>query len=177
VAVLRYRTSADIPFDIAELNEALSAWQQVYNTVRPHQALNYLTPLQFWRILQNLPERRLGVTNVVDYYNRLTNPIEVTIIRSSHLRTESLPCGGTLYLGESVQNFPSPSLLPEDIALALPRCILVCCLMSCSSPLNNIYFEVTISLSVTIIMRRFEGLTLETVSIYNRQRRRKCMFT
>jgi transposase InsO family protein len=34
-------------FDIAELRAQLLDWEQTYNTVRPHQALTYLTPLQF----------------------------------------------------------------------------------------------------------------------------------
>ena len=32
---------------IAELNHELQAWEQTYNTVRPHQSLGYLTPQQF----------------------------------------------------------------------------------------------------------------------------------
>ena len=39
----------DTTFDIAELNQALLKWEQVYNTVRPHQALGYLTPEEFLR--------------------------------------------------------------------------------------------------------------------------------
>ena len=34
-------------FDIAELRGELLEWEQVYNTLRPHQALGYLTPLKF----------------------------------------------------------------------------------------------------------------------------------
>jgi len=34
-------------FDISELNQALLKWEEVYNTVRPHQALGYLTPQEF----------------------------------------------------------------------------------------------------------------------------------
>jgi transposase InsO family protein len=34
-------------FDIPELREELLEWEQVYNTVRPHQALGYITPLKF----------------------------------------------------------------------------------------------------------------------------------
>ena len=34
-------------FDLSELSEELSEWEQVYNTVRPHQALGYLTSLKF----------------------------------------------------------------------------------------------------------------------------------
>jgi putative transposase len=32
---------------IAELNRELEAWERTYNTVRPHQALGYLTPQEF----------------------------------------------------------------------------------------------------------------------------------
>lgn len=41
------------------LNRELRAWEQVYNTVRPHQALGYLTPQQFlalWQSQQKEPK-------------------------------------------------------------------------------------------------------------------------
>ncbi len=41
----------DADFDIHSLNPALRQWEQTYNTIRPHQALKYLTPHQF--LLQN----------------------------------------------------------------------------------------------------------------------------
>jgi len=34
-------------FDIAELARALLEWEKIYDTVRPHQALGYMTPLKF----------------------------------------------------------------------------------------------------------------------------------
>jgi len=34
-------------FDITELSSKLLEWERIYDTVRPHQALDYLTPLQF----------------------------------------------------------------------------------------------------------------------------------
>jgi transposase InsO family protein len=37
----------DTNFEIAELNRALLRWEKVYNTIRPHQSLGYLTPQQF----------------------------------------------------------------------------------------------------------------------------------
>ncbi len=37
----------DFPLQMPALNQELLAWEQVYNTVRPHQALGYLTPQQF----------------------------------------------------------------------------------------------------------------------------------
>ena len=37
----------DASFELPELNQALLKWEKVYNTIRPHQALEYLTPLEF----------------------------------------------------------------------------------------------------------------------------------
>jgi len=37
----------DSSFDLAELRQQLLEWERIYNTVRPHQALDYLTPFQF----------------------------------------------------------------------------------------------------------------------------------
>ena len=37
----------DTSFEIEELNQALLQWEKVYNTIRPHQALGYLTPEEF----------------------------------------------------------------------------------------------------------------------------------
>jgi len=34
-------------FDLSELREELLAWERVYNSVRPHQVLDYLIPLKF----------------------------------------------------------------------------------------------------------------------------------
>lgn len=43
---------ADLEWTVTALNKELIVWEAVYNTVRPHQALGYLTPQQFiehWR--------------------------------------------------------------------------------------------------------------------------------
>ena len=37
----------DLPDTIPELNRLLQHWERVYNTIRPHQALAYLTPAAF----------------------------------------------------------------------------------------------------------------------------------
>ena len=37
----------DSSFDLSELRKELLEWEEVYNTLRPHQALGYLTPLKF----------------------------------------------------------------------------------------------------------------------------------
>ncbi len=48
------------PFTVAAMGAALREWEHVYNTVRPHQALGYLTPLQFWEAYQRDPEAALA---------------------------------------------------------------------------------------------------------------------
>jgi len=37
----------EVPWNVIELNPELRRWEDIYNCVRPHQALNYKTPLQF----------------------------------------------------------------------------------------------------------------------------------
>ncbi len=37
----------DFSVEVAALNQELLAWERTYNTIRPHQALGYLTPRQF----------------------------------------------------------------------------------------------------------------------------------
>lgn len=37
----------DCSFELAELREKLIEWEHIYNTVRPHQTLEYLTPRKF----------------------------------------------------------------------------------------------------------------------------------
>ncbi len=48
----------DNTFDLAELRNELLQWEHIYNTVRPHQALSYLTPSQF---LQQKERRRVSL--------------------------------------------------------------------------------------------------------------------
>ena len=46
-------------FDLSELRDELLEWERVYNTVRPHQALGYMTPLKFLeQRKKNIRERR-----------------------------------------------------------------------------------------------------------------------
>ena len=48
--------------DILSLNRALRAWERVYNTVRPHQSLGYLTPRQF--LLQHTQREEARVSGM-----------------------------------------------------------------------------------------------------------------
>jgi putative transposase len=48
------------PPQLAVLSPALQEWERVYNTVRPHQALGYPTPQQFWEAYQQDPTAALA---------------------------------------------------------------------------------------------------------------------
>jgi len=45
----------DGDFEIAPLNQALLQWEYVYNNIRPHQALGYLTPFEYLNAGLHLP--------------------------------------------------------------------------------------------------------------------------
>ncbi|MCL5671150.1 MAG: transposase [Acidobacteria bacterium] len=58
-------------FPHALLNRELQDWEQTYNTVRRHQALGYLTPLEFLAL--SSPQRKNpSVTNPLDEFSKLT---------------------------------------------------------------------------------------------------------
>lgn len=42
-----YEITPDACSSFSQLNQQLQRWEHIYNTVRPHQALGYLTPQQF----------------------------------------------------------------------------------------------------------------------------------
>jgi putative transposase len=48
----------DSKFEIMELNDALLKWEMIYNTVRPHQSLQYLTPKEYLEQNISLEKRR-----------------------------------------------------------------------------------------------------------------------
>ncbi len=58
----------DSDFTIAGLRDKLLEGEGIYNTVRPHQALGYLTPRQFLHYYTQTRERRQSVTNLLDEY-------------------------------------------------------------------------------------------------------------
>lgn len=53
----------DLPDTLGALNRALRGWERVYNTVRPHQALGYRTPLEY--LLCHYPDRRKEVVSTI----------------------------------------------------------------------------------------------------------------
>jgi len=62
--------------ELVPLRAALAAWEVCYNTVRPHQALGYLTPAEWLDRHGIWP----GVTDVLDQFRRLTRPFDRAIV-------------------------------------------------------------------------------------------------
>ena len=60
----------DGDLDLPTVQPALRAWEQVYNTVRPHQALGYRTPLQFLAQWQQ-QRKEQSVTHHLNEYKQL----------------------------------------------------------------------------------------------------------
>ena len=56
----------DFSLEVAPLNRELLAWERIYNTVRPHQALGYLTPWAFWQrwLLDHPPDKENGTAGL-----------------------------------------------------------------------------------------------------------------
>ena len=61
----------DGDLEIVSLNQSLRAWERTYNTIRPHQALGYLTPQQFVTQWQRRGKGQC-VTDLLDEYTSLT---------------------------------------------------------------------------------------------------------
>ena len=49
---------------VPQLNRELLQWERTYNTIRPHQALGYLTPLQFLQQLGIIPNKSPSVSHM-----------------------------------------------------------------------------------------------------------------
>ena len=47
---------------------ALSEWEQFYNWKRPHQALGYLTPMEFYSLWKEKPEEAYSITEKYQDY-------------------------------------------------------------------------------------------------------------
>ncbi len=83
----RYEGDLDLP----SVRPALRAWERLYNTFRPHQALAQLTPAEY--LLQRHPELAptSPVSYVVDEYNQYPPlPADGIIKGANHVRDQAL---------------------------------------------------------------------------------------
>ena len=51
-----------------EQQKALAEWEHLYNFIRPHQALGYLTPMQFYTLWKQSPERARSIVQAYQVY-------------------------------------------------------------------------------------------------------------
>ena len=65
----------DDSFDLPDIREKLLDWERICDTVRPNQAIKYLTPLELvnrWKQNQNKYTRRLCVSDHMNEHKMLT---------------------------------------------------------------------------------------------------------
>lgn len=51
-----------------EQNKGLKKWEHTYNFIRPHQALGYLTPMAFYRLWKENPQKAYAIKNRYQAY-------------------------------------------------------------------------------------------------------------
>lgn len=60
------RGNSFLPF--IEQKEALRKWEYIYNYIRPHQALGYLTPMGFYKLWKTNPQEAYAIKNRYQAY-------------------------------------------------------------------------------------------------------------
>ena len=67
-------------FELSELKDELLEWEGIYNIIRPHQVLGYLTPLKFLEQRKEYLERRMCHQSYervhlldIPYYSKMVN--------------------------------------------------------------------------------------------------------
>ncbi len=61
----------DVDLELEEYNRQLAKWEHIYNCIRPHQSLDYLTPYQILSAMETRPQGE-SVSHVVDPFRILT---------------------------------------------------------------------------------------------------------
>ncbi len=57
-----YSKGGNISNDLEEQKEKVKDWEDLYNLKRPHQALGYLTPMEFYKLWKRTPEKAYAIT-------------------------------------------------------------------------------------------------------------------
>ncbi|NCD07646.1 MAG: transposase [Spirochaetia bacterium] len=67
---IEFYSRGNIYSNFSQQDEALSKWEYIYNYVRPHQALAYLTPMAFYELWKKNPEEAYQITEKWQSYLR-----------------------------------------------------------------------------------------------------------
>lgn len=65
---LEFYGQGNIKKDFREQEKAIEGWEHTYNFIRPHQALGYLTPMQFYELWKTDPEKAYGIKDKYQAY-------------------------------------------------------------------------------------------------------------
>jgi hypothetical protein len=59
---LEFYNKIHISNNLKEQKEKVKQWEYIYNFKRPHQALGYLTPMEFYKLWKKHPEKAYAIT-------------------------------------------------------------------------------------------------------------------
>lgn len=65
---LEFYAQGNLCKNFNEQAKAISKWEHTYNFIRPHQALGYLTPMEFYRLWRKNPEKAYLIKNKYSAY-------------------------------------------------------------------------------------------------------------
>lgn len=63
-----YSKGGNISNNLGEQKEKTKEWEYTYNFKRPHQALGYLTPMEFYRLWKHAPKKAYAITEKWQMY-------------------------------------------------------------------------------------------------------------
>ena len=65
---LEFYAQGNLHKSFNDQTKAIAEWEHTYNFIRPHQALGYLTPMEFYRLWQSDPEEAYRIKNKYSAY-------------------------------------------------------------------------------------------------------------
>jgi len=67
---IEFYNKGNVSNDLNEQKEKAKEWEHIYNFRRPHQALGYLTPMEFYKLWKKYPEKAHAITQGWQEYLR-----------------------------------------------------------------------------------------------------------
>lgn len=65
---LEFYAQGNLRKSFNDQTKAIAGWEHTYNFIRPHQALGYLTPMEFYELWQSDPEKAYRIKNKYSAY-------------------------------------------------------------------------------------------------------------
>ena len=111
------RGNGYLPFQ--DQKQALKRWEYIYNYIRPHQALGYLTPMEFYQLWKKNPEKAYGIKDSYKKYLERQRKRQASARRlKSHKQIEKL----MQYIDAKLNQRPVEKINLKPYKLELIKC-------------------------------------------------------